>query len=375
MRILWNEMKKILTWKAMLLLFLVNSVLYFLLIEFHIEHFPNGRPALDSYRLGVEMIEKYGTDMDAEEIIDFKNEYDARVEEADQYLQARQEFVEAGLDTYDKLINHDWDNQEQSDLQNRIFHEEQVDLFWELQDRRRLVEFHESKDVIPDNLSSEQIQRMEKLFAAGKFQVYTEIVMENFRTFIGNVAIAILFSVVLVISPVILKDRMRQIVPLQYTTKKGRNLYRTKIVAGLLSAFLVITGLLAVYFGIYSLNNTSPFFDVRVNTFIGPESWYDPTFFQYIVLCAAAIYAIGLISALLAMASSTVVPNFVSLIGVQIPIIAGMLIVGLKPMLHFIIAILYPQWLVPLAYVALVVVSVVVVWRLWRGEGKRDIVL
>lgn len=259
MRILWNEMKKILTWKAMLLLFLVNSVLYFLLIEFHIEHFPNGRPALDSYRLGVEMIEKYGTDMDAEEIIDFKNEYDARVEEADQYLQARQEFVEAGLDTYDKLINHDWDNQEQSDLQNRIFHEEQVDLFWELQDRRRLVEFHESKDVIPDNLSSEQIQRMEKLFAAGKFQVYTEIVMENFRTFIGNVAIAILFSVVLVISPVILKDRMRQIVPLQYTTKKGRNLYRTKIVAGLLSAFLVITGLLAVYFGIYSLNNTSPF--------------------------------------------------------------------------------------------------------------------
>lgn len=114
---------------------------------------------------------------------------------------------------------------------------------------------------------------------------------------------------------------------------------------------------------------------MRVNTFIGPESWYDPTFFQYIVLCAAAIYAIGLISALLAMASSTVVPNFVSLIGVQIPIIAGMLIVGLKPMLHFIIAILYPQWLVPLAYVALVVVSVVVVWRLWRGEGKRDIVL
>ena len=61
MRILWNELKKILTWKILLLLVLVNSVLYFLLIEFYIEYFPNGRPAIDSYNIGIEMIDKYGS--------------------------------------------------------------------------------------------------------------------------------------------------------------------------------------------------------------------------------------------------------------------------------------------------------------------------
>ncbi len=42
MRVLWNEMKKIFTWKTMLLLLLINSLLYFLIIEFDIEYFPNG---------------------------------------------------------------------------------------------------------------------------------------------------------------------------------------------------------------------------------------------------------------------------------------------------------------------------------------------
>ena len=34
MRILWNEQKKIITWKILLLLFIVNSILFYILIEF-----------------------------------------------------------------------------------------------------------------------------------------------------------------------------------------------------------------------------------------------------------------------------------------------------------------------------------------------------
>ena len=37
-------------------------------IEFHITYFPNGRPDLDSYNIGIEMIEKYGTHMDGAEL-------------------------------------------------------------------------------------------------------------------------------------------------------------------------------------------------------------------------------------------------------------------------------------------------------------------
>ncbi len=360
----------------LLVLVLLNSVLYFFFFFFDIEYFPNGRPALDSYNIGIEMIEKYGTHMDEDEFLDFQKAYDKQVKEADQYLQSRREFVEAGLDTYEKFKNFDRDNEELDTLHSKVmFEEKEVNTFWELQERERIIEFYEMKDDLRGYDNVQQKQRMEELIAAKKYGVYPEVVIMNFRDFIGNVTITILFSVVLVISPMILKDRSRQMLALQYTSKKGRNLYKTKILAGLISTFSVITALLIVYFGIYSLNDTSMYFDVPINTFIGNESWYDPTFFQYILLCIAAIYVIGFVFGLLAMSFSSIVPNSMALIGIQIPFIVGMIILIGGPLLRYIISIGNPQWLAPTVYSGMVVASVLLIIILWRRERKRDIVL
>jgi len=197
----------------------------------------------------------------------------------------------------------------------------------------------------------------------------------NFRDFIGNVAIAILFSVVLVISPMILRDRSRQVLALQYTSKIGRSLYKTKILAGLISAFVVMTALLAIYFGIYSSNHTAMYFDLPINSFIGNESWYDPTFFQYILLCVAVIYIIGFVFSLLAMSFSSIVPNSMALIGIQIPFIVGMILLMAGPLLRYIITIGNPQWLAPIVFSVMVVGSLLFIIFLWKREKKRDIVL
>ena len=109
MRILWNEVKKIFTWKTMLLLLFINCLLYFLLIEFYIEHFTSGSD-IYSYNLGVEMVEKYGATMDEDEFIDFKKTYEEKAEEANRYLQSREDSVAIGLDTYEKFQAYDWWN-------------------------------------------------------------------------------------------------------------------------------------------------------------------------------------------------------------------------------------------------------------------------
>ncbi|MEK5038507.1 hypothetical protein [Sporosarcina sp. FSL K6-3457] len=377
MRVLWNELKKILTWKILLLLVLVNSVLYYLLIQFDIEHFPNGRPALDSYNIGIEMIEKYGTQMDEEEFLDFKEVYDAQVKEADLYIKSQKGFVDVGIDSYEQFNAYNWVNAstEADELRNTIFHKEKIDTFWELQERSRLIEFYEWKEHISDSYGAKQKNRVEALIAAKNHDVYPEVVIMNFRDFIGNVAITILFSIVLVISPMILRDRMRQVLALQYTSKAGRNLYKTKIIAGLISTFFVITALLAVYFSIYSLNNTAMYFDVPINTFIGSLSWYDPTFFQYILLCIAAIYIIGFVFSLLAMSFSSIVPNSMALIGIQIPFVVGMIILMGGPLMRYIISIGNPQWLASTVYGLMVVASLLFIIVLWKREKKRDIVL
>ena len=75
----------------MLLIAVLIVIVYysFLLIEFYINYFPNGRPGLISYNVSIEMIDKYGMDIDEEEFEDFKKIYEAQVEEANQYLQSR----------------------------------------------------------------------------------------------------------------------------------------------------------------------------------------------------------------------------------------------------------------------------------------------
>ncbi|WP_060206178.1 hypothetical protein [Sporosarcina koreensis] len=376
MRILWNELKKIFTWKTMLLLLFINSVLYFLLIEFYIEYFPNGSEVY-SYNIGVEMVEKYGATMDENEFIDFQKTYEDKAEEATQYLQSREDAVGNGLDTYEKFQAYDWQNSSQkaSDLQGDIFFESEIDLFWELQEFERLIDFYNYRKSIPDVLTDNQRARLNELIAKEKFGVYTEIAMSNFKHFIANVGVAILFSVVLVISPMILKDRSRGILPLQYTSKKGRNLLKTKLLAGYIATFLVITGLLAVYFSLYSLNNTSMFFKVHVNTFIANESWYDPTFFQFIMLCVAAIYLIGFIFVTLSMSFSNVVPNLVSLIGIQIPFIVGFLIFGLSRLLPYMISVWNPKWLAPVSYGSMIIISFIIVYCLVKREKKVDVLM
>ncbi|MFB0845231.1 hypothetical protein [Paenibacillus oleatilyticus] len=379
MRILWNEIKKILNWKILLLLFVVNIVLFFLLIEFHITYFPNGRPGLDSYRIGVEMVEKYGADMDEEELADFKKMYLAQVQEADRYVQSRKEFAEVGIRSYEDFMNRDGNNEKQEALHSKVMFEEKIDTFWELQERKRLIDFHDHKETMLDayknDADAKQNMQLEKLMKAGHYQVYSEVVMANFKDFIIPVAIAIIVSVVLVVSPVFIKDRAGKMLDLQYTIKKGRKLYRTKAVAGLISAFVVITVLLSVYFSFYARNQTSMFFKVPIHTFIGEFSWYDPTFLQYIALTVTAIYVLGFVFALLAMAFSSLMPNYISLIGIQIPFMFGMMTYGLSYLLTKIISLWVPQWVVPTSYSVMTVVTVVFMTLTWKREKKRDILM
>ncbi|MBB4824425.1 hypothetical protein HNO89_001647 [Sporosarcina luteola] len=323
MQIVWNEIKKILTWKSLLLLLIINCILYFFLIDFYIKHFPNGRPALDSYRLGIEMIEKYGPTMDDEEFKDFMKTYEVRVKEADRYLQTEKVAVAEGIDTYEKFNSYEWfkASKEAGELRDRLFFEDGTDLFWELQERSRLIGFYEGKEMYSSNATPAQLKRYEELAKEGVFGTYPEVAISNFRDYITNVAVAILFSVVAVMSLAILRDRTRHIVSLQYTARKGRNLLKTKLLAGFVSTLLVITGLLVIYMGLYSLNDTSMYFNVRVNTFIGNESWYNPTFFQYILFTIGGIYLVGIVFGLAAMGFSTIVPNTLTLLGAQIPFV------------------------------------------------------
>lgn len=372
MQILINEIKKILNWKIIITIAFVNVVLYFLLIDFDLQYFPNGRPALDSYKVGVEMTQKYGSSMDEEEFADFKEVYVEEVDKANRFLQERSDARLAGISSYEDFLNS-----ENNTLSKTIMFDEGVDLFWELQERRRLVEFH---DVRKESLASEydranrtQRQLIEKLQTANQYAIYPSVSVENYKSVIKNISIIVLISVTLLVSPFILRDRTNRLIDLQYTSKKGRSIFKIKILGALISSFTLMTALMIVYIALYSQNHPEPFFDVPMNAFISEMQWYNMTFIQYIVLTIGAIYILGFILTGLSLTVSNIVPNAVSLIGVQIPILFGLISLGLAYLIGRITSYYVPQWVIPTAYLILLVAGIVFISMQWKREKRIDI--
>lgn len=374
MNIVWLEMKKIFNWKILLVLMFVNVVLYYFLVQFHIEVFPNGRPALDSYRIGIEMVEEYGPNMNESEKIDFKERYKEEVQKADEFIRGREDFKEAGIESYAEFKEY------KGKLHDKVFFEEGVNLFWELQARESLLDFHRNQKVIITNQISRaadasQKKQLKELKETGQIDLYPEVSLTNMEEIFRSIAIVVLISVVLVVSPVFLSDRSKRMPELQYTTKTGRHLFRKKFAAGMLSALIVMTALLVVYLSLYSLNDPSAFFDVPIHSFIAGHYWYHLTFFQYIVLSIVAIYVLGFILSGVSMGISNLVPSFITLIGVQIPVVLALLIFGLKYMLSLIVSMWLPVWMVPSLYGVLFILAVLLTRWLWMRERKLDIVL
>ncbi len=376
---LLNELKKLFTGRIMLVLALVNVICFYLLIDFYITHFPNGRPQLDLYHVGVEMVDKYGTTMDEREYEDFKNTYERQTKEAEAFLQANEEFRENGILSYEDFMNlGQTDEQFASELHWNVLKDEDAgDLFWELQAREYIMEWYEQKEESIEGWieyeSPQQRARLDELKAAGQFKYFPSGAFSNFKEFIFNVAITVILSVVLVISPLFLRDHRQKVVALQYTSKKGRTLFKTKIAAGMIAAFIVITVLLIGYFSIYTLNKTAVFFDQPIALFIETPAWYDLTFFHYIVLSVLAVYALGFIFALFSMACSSIVRNYVSLIGVQVPVVIAMFAYGLHGMIRGMIDLWRAPWVVPALYSGLLILGVLLMIFIWKREQKKDL--
>lgn len=197
MKIIWNELKKILTLKVIVLLLIVSVVFYQLFIIFDFKHFPNGRPANDEFLVAQEMIKEYGKFLDEEEFEHFKKTYDQKVEEATAYLQSNEDLVKAGLDTYEKFRNADLDDKKLNRLHSKVIFEDGVDVFWELQARETFIENYEHPERIGHAISMRplydgELKRVNELLESGSATaILPWLVYENYNNLAGRVAILV----------------------------------------------------------------------------------------------------------------------------------------------------------------------------------------
>lgn len=378
MQLFWMEMKKIFSWKIVALIVFVNVLLYWALFEFHIENFPNGRPAGDDFKIEQQIIPKYGADIDEEEYKDIVATYEQEVEKANTFLENDPNAIAVGMTTYEAFRNFDDEDEAKSEYRNSITFYSNEDFPWILQVWGSLIENYNSRITTLEReietTSGMRQQRFKQLLNEEKYDFYSSVVQDNFTEIKRYIAIIMFISIAILISPIFLRDQLTSVVPLQYSSKKGRELYRTKWLAGFVSTMLLTVGLLTLYLTLYATNNTSSHFDLPLYSLSWNVYWYDMTFWQYIILSVVAIFVSAMLLGVLSMAISTVVRNTIALIGIQIVVLFVMIAGVSTYMIADIISIWHAKWLVPVGYLLLTASSVMVARFVWRRELRRDIV-
>lgn len=377
MKLFFYELRKIFSWKLLVLILLVNVILFKLLIEFDLDYFPNGRPAGDHFDIEQQIIPMFGAEWDDEELSKLQEMYAAEVAVADAYLANDPQAIAAGLDRYERFNDFDSENEEQYAYHSKITFESDLDFPWRLQAYEWYItenEYREESMLADMNDASEgQKKRLQQLLDEKRFAVYTDIVTSNFKTYKTSIAIAIFVSIAILISPIFIRDKIANVVPLQYASAKGRQLYRTKWLAGLFSGTLLTTVLLAFYMGLYQSNDTQSHFDLPLTAFGWDYHWYDMTFWQYILLSIVVIFILSIVLTMFTMVISTVVPNRIALIGVQIVVLFLMIAVGATYAVQHVISLNFSQLFVPGVVGGFTLVTVVAMLVVWKRELERDI--
>ena len=378
MNIILNELKKIFNIKSVILLVLINIVMYFLFIEFNITNFPNGRPALDIYNMFVEMENTYGEFMDEEEFEDFKLKYEEAVKEADEYIQSRKDFKMAGINNYEDFANMDHENEELYELYSDVIFKKKIDVFWELPWREEYIRYYENKEELmlePSSNEKQELRIKEILDKGLETSVFNDVIFSNYNEFIKSAAKTILLSVMFIITPIYLKDNKDKINYLQYTSKTGRKIFKKKIFAGVLASFILVTVQFICFFIMYSTNNTSMFFNCNINSIYNSIiSWYDLTFIQYIALTVIGTYILAFVFTLIPMLVSSISKNYITAIGVQLPIALFSFTILLKYLIDYMTSIFrFPKYFTGLFYMILIFASTISMIIRWKREKRADI--
>ncbi|MBM7702795.1 hypothetical protein [Metabacillus iocasae] len=378
--IIWNELKKMFTLKTIILLGLVTFIFYHLFIMFDFDHFPNGRPVRDEFEITKGMIEEYGEWMDEDEFEHFKQLYEQQKQEAEVYIRSQKELVRAGIDSYEAFRQYDGNDQRVNKVRDNIHFEEEMDVFWELQARESIIERYEHPEHLGhassiEPLTEKQQSRIDELLQTKQHtSTMSWIVYENYNNLIGNMAILIFLSIMILVTPLYLQDRKNHVLLLQYTSKVGRRLFSQKFVAAFIATIAVMTAQLFLFFTLYKGNGTSAFLSLNVNSIFNYLiSWYNLTFFHYILLTIAAIYLVGVVVLLLVAYISSVAPNYMTNIGSQIPLMFLLVTFGVNYLVREITSVYLPQYLWPIVLMSVIGLTLMLFMIKVKKERARDI--
>lgn len=328
MRIIFNEVKKILNIKSIFVLCIISFVMYYMFISSEINLFPS-RGDEEIYTIAKEMIKQKGNHLEDEDLGYLKNLELNFKKEADNYLKENEYAKELGADSYDKFqefnSNLKGEVKKLDELSNNISFKEIEESLSKIRSMGYFIDNFENKD---NNSYIESGAQKDRLTEINKTKVNNDIlpwfIFDNYNSFIINTTLLVIVSIIFILGPIFTKDEVVNMEVLQYTTRRGRRLYKDKIAAVLISAFIMVTLELSILFTLFLTrqNTVELFYNSNINScFKYGANWFDLTLIQYIILSIIIVYILAFALALIISYVSRKSHRYITFTGISLLIV------------------------------------------------------
>lgn len=332
MALLGWELKKI--WRPGLLLAiaLMGVVFYHIRTGFYLEHFKgNGSEA--PFYLSQDWLERYGTTIEPSE----RAGLDSQLEELeDEFARQVTEIlgaVEAGITDYESFIawNETRTTEADRDLYWSIYYNTELDMV------KSLFQFVTCYDTLASGGSSldwggeiapyspaheASVRRIEDMEAEGVYGFLPNSVMDSTDEFFYFFSIWCAFSAVLLLSPTLVRDRLRRVRAMQWAARWGRQILTAQMGAALLSGMLLTLLNCAAYLGPFRATGALQFWNCSlVSVWSINYPWFDWTYGQYLLVLLGLTVLITLAACGFTVVLSQFSSNYVSMLLKAIPLL------------------------------------------------------
>lgn len=317
MRLLAWELRKI--WRPGILaaILLLGAVYYWMFPEFYIEYFCNGPASQAQFQLASEWVEKYGPTLEPEERAELDGQLTEEIAAFDVQIAAIPETAAAGLtdyETFDRFredyLNDALDNGGQADMDmeyllSRVYGGTNWYIIEEIQYTMELYDTQEEHKALvisgrraegqPEAMILREEQLAEPERAHG---LLPDSVRESTREYGRDLAVWCVLSIVLLLCPTLVRDRLRRARAMQWTSRRGRSILTTQMAAALCSALVLTAVNLVVYAIPFLAQEPLRFRDCGLGgIWEWSAPWFDWTYGTYLVVLAGLILALSLAAA------------------------------------------------------------------------------
>lgn len=317
MRLLAWELRKI--WRPGILaaILLLGAVYYWMFPEFYIEYFCNGPASRAQFQLALEWVEKYGPTLEPEERAELDGQLAEEIAAFDVQIAAIPEAAAVGLTDYETFgrfredyLNDALDSSGQADMDmeyllSRVYGGTNWYIIEEIQYTMELYDTQEEHKALvisgrraegqPEAMILREEQLAEPERAHG---LLPDSVRESTREYGRDLAVWCVLSIVLLLCPTLVRDRLRRTRAMQWTSRRGRSILTTQMAAALCSA-LVLTAVNLVAYAIpFLAQEPLRFRDCGLGgIWEWSAPWFDWTYGTYLVVLAGLILALSLAAA------------------------------------------------------------------------------